>query len=311
MDKSIYTVAVLMSTYNGERFLEEQIDSILNQEEVHVKLIVRDDGSSDSTVDILNNYGRNVTWYRGENKGSARSFMELLYNAESADFYAFSDQDDIWYPKKLIRAIRMINNYPDDKCVLYASNQNMIDKKGNNIGIRFTNDKANADFFDIFFNSDISGCTMVLNKKLRETLSKIENRPDDRVFKYVMHDVWINISSRCLGTFIYDSEPSMDFRRHDSNVTTATKYNFKDKMIHAFRFLVSGKKCTYKIWAQEIIKIYGSNIVEENVGHLEKLANYDGSFESKRILLHDKTLIKNFTYSRIFYYMVVILGRIE
>ena len=84
------TVIVLLSTYNGERFLREQIDSILNQEGIDVNLIVRDDGSKDSTLDILEEYKKEgkLKYYTGENKRTAQSFMDLIYTAPEAEFYA-------------------------------------------------------------------------------------------------------------------------------------------------------------------------------------------------------------------------------
>ena len=96
-------VLVLMSTYNGEKYLREQIDSILGQRGVEVSLLVRDDGSTDATLTTLDEYkesGR-LDYYCGNNLGPARSFMHLLQNAPASDFYAFSDQDDKWMDDKL------------------------------------------------------------------------------------------------------------------------------------------------------------------------------------------------------------------
>ena len=100
-------IAVLMSTYNGEEFLRDQIESILNQEKVNVTLYVRDDGSSDRTVEILSSYEEQgkLKLICGKNCGVGNSFMHLLYTSDQDfDFYAFSDQDDIWLPDKLYSA---------------------------------------------------------------------------------------------------------------------------------------------------------------------------------------------------------------
>ena len=96
MDKP--KVLVLMSTYNGAIFLKEQLDSILNQEDVNVELLIRDDGSTDSTKFILKEYENypNCTIVYGNNIGASNSFLWLLENCGKSDYYSFSDQDDIW-----------------------------------------------------------------------------------------------------------------------------------------------------------------------------------------------------------------------
>ena len=92
-------ILILMSTYNGEKYLSEQLNSLLLQENVNIKILIRDDGSTDNTHKILNFYSSNypnISWYTGENKGPALSFMDLLFNAPESDYYAFCDQDDVW-----------------------------------------------------------------------------------------------------------------------------------------------------------------------------------------------------------------------
>lgn len=89
-------VTVLMSSYNGEEYIREQIESVLSQENVNVNLLIRDEGSTDSTVDILKNYEDDrISYYVGENFGAARSFFELIYDCSlDSDYYALCDQDD-------------------------------------------------------------------------------------------------------------------------------------------------------------------------------------------------------------------------
>ena len=116
-------VCVLISTYNGERFLEEQIASIIAQKGVEVDILVRDDGSSDMTCSLLERWQKEgkLKWYKGENLGFARSFMNLLKTASGYDYYAFCDQDDIWLEDKLQRAVAALEKI-EDKVKLYCSN---------------------------------------------------------------------------------------------------------------------------------------------------------------------------------------------
>ena len=122
------TVVVLMSTYNGAAHLEEQIESIINQEDVNVRLIIRDDGSKDDTVALAKKYTDEVI--EGSNLGYRYSFLELIRNAPDADYYALSDQDDIWKPQKLVSATKMIekqeSNFGESHPVLYASSRSNI-----------------------------------------------------------------------------------------------------------------------------------------------------------------------------------------
>ena len=101
-------VCVLMSTYNGEKYLKEQIDSILKQKGVKVNLLVRDDGSTDNTLSLLEEYKKKglLDYCCGSNMKPARSFMELLSIAPDSDYYAFSDQDDYWEHDKLFNAVK-------------------------------------------------------------------------------------------------------------------------------------------------------------------------------------------------------------
>src|ERR1700719_2334213 len=118
------SVCVLLSTYNGEAFLEAQLESLRAQTGVEVRLHARDDGSTDGTVALLRRHAG--TWpslvglQSAENLGPAKSFLELLRTAPDADFYAFCDQDDVWLPGKLARAAEALAG--DTGPALYCSN---------------------------------------------------------------------------------------------------------------------------------------------------------------------------------------------
>ena len=121
-------IAVLMSTYNGERYLREQIDSILNQKiEVCFDLIVRDDGSTDKTIEILKMYADagKLFFSIGKNVGAARGFVNLLHENPGYDYYAFSDQDDVWNEDKLKKGITAIQDIK--KPALYCTNCELVD----------------------------------------------------------------------------------------------------------------------------------------------------------------------------------------
>ena len=118
-------ICVLMSTYNGDKYIIEQIESILNQKKVNVELLIRDDGSTDKTLEILEEYSKkykNLKYYSGQNLKTARSFMDLLFRAGEYEYYSFSDQDDVWDLDKLTVGI----SYLKDDYHLYGCSKRIV-----------------------------------------------------------------------------------------------------------------------------------------------------------------------------------------
>lgn len=210
-------VAVLMSTYNGGQYIEEQINSILNQAgDFQLDLIVRDDGSSDDTLDIIRRYP-NVHWYCGENLGPAGSFLDLITHTTGYDFYAFADQDDFWMPDKISVAISAIQdkNIP----ALYFCNADLVDSTLHTYGRNVYRSTPKFDFKTLLCAGGLLGCTMVFNHKLAQV---IQNQlPPSRI---VMHDFFV--ASLCLaigGEIVYDHEPHMKYRQHGNNVVGVSR----------------------------------------------------------------------------------------
>lgn len=223
------SIAVLMSTYNGEKYLREQIESILAQVGVAVELFVRDDGSKDGTEKILAEFATNnahVHYGMCKNVGVGNSFMNLLYSApDTFDYYAFSDQDDIWLPEKLSEAIKTLE---ESGALLYASNQECVDKDGNRLGLRY------AEGREIFLSpvqimekNMISGCTMVFGKDFRDILVEIKNRPAEALLRNRIHDVWLAEVAAVCGKIIYDKRAFIRYRQHENNVVGANEHDKK------------------------------------------------------------------------------------
>lgn len=219
----MYTVAVLMSTYNGQKFLREQLNTILEQKGVALQLFVRDDGSSDETKSILTEYAEryeNIHLDFAENVGVGNSFMNLLYSAPSTfDFYAFSDQDDLWEENKLIEAIELLLKSGK---LLYASNQECVDKNGVSLGLRYgENDKIHLTPVSILSRNTIAGCTMVITDKLYGVLSDKDKRPNAELLRNRIHDVWLAMVASLYDGIIYDSRSFIKYRQHENNVVGA------------------------------------------------------------------------------------------
>lgn len=212
-------VAVIMSTYNGEKYLEEQMKSILLQQKVDVHLYVRDDGSTDSTKSILLDFqanNDNIQLYFESNIGVGNSFMNCLYYAGIGyDFYAFSDQDDIWLPEKLITAISFLRMNNKD---LYSSNQICVDRVGNILGKRYETIPEHG-VLECLTNNSISGCTFVFSNKLYKLIES--HRPSEELLRKRIHDVWVAEIAALEKSLVYDENSYILYRQHENNVVGA------------------------------------------------------------------------------------------
>ncbi|UUT21635.1 MULTISPECIES: glycosyltransferase family 2 protein [Pseudomonas] len=247
---SPFEVAILLCTYNGQAFLKEQIDSILAQTHQEWTLYISDDGSTDKTIELLEEYQllideQRIKIFNGPRKGFAANFMSLIRNKGiKADFFAFSDQDDIWKNNKLERSIQHLALLPSDLPALYCSRTRLIDEDQNNIG--FSPEFKREPTFKNALIQSISGAnTMLLNNAARELLSLI---PD--TMKIVAHD-WLAylLTTACGGRVVYDQEPTLDYRQHGGNLIGAGS-SIKERMIR-FQKLIDGQ---FRDWSDLNLK---------------------------------------------------------
>lgn len=257
-------ITVLLSTYNGEQYLKEQIESIICQTDVHLNIIVRDDGSIDGTRKILSEYQERgvLKWYGGENLKPAESFWNLMVSAPESEYYAFSDQDDYWMPDKLCIAIKALRDY-EDIPAMYCSAYQMTDDKLNPI---HTDQRIPIiDIHHAIMENIATGCTIVFNNKLMHILKTY--KPN----YYFMHDEWMyKVCVAIGGKVIYDEIPHILYRQHGNNVIGGMQEKwhkrFKDRVLKLF---VSSYHHRNKI-VHEIVKGYAQLISKQNKCVLEK-----------------------------------------
>lgn len=262
------TVTVLMSTYNGEKYLEEQIDSIVKQKGVDVKILVRDDGSTDKTQKMLEEFQNKgiLQWYTGRNLKSAKSFFDLVSHAPESDYYAFCDQDDVWNSDKLYRAINKLEGIKNKSTPkLYCSNYQLVDAQLRKLP---DNGHVSTETFNAaLVSSCCTGCTVVFDKKLLEIL-KI-GQPQI----LVMHDDWVH--KVCLavgGTVIYDEYKSLKYRQHGANVDGGV-HNIKSRLRNVvIRICERDRIRSEQI--KEILRIYRDIMPHNNVTLADKVATY-------------------------------------
>ena len=306
---SVPKVCVLMSTYNGEKFLKQQLVSILNQQGVAVELHIRDDGSQDSTVDILNEFSSeygNIIFYRGEkNLGPCGSFFELMSTEYDADYYALSDQDDIWDNDKLLCAVNKLKSLPSDKPALYHSNLKIVDMNENIIRISHAHPKVSGAEYSYFAESLVTGCTAVYNKVLAKIISDVKPK------KFSMHDTWLYMTASIFGSVIYDFEPHINYRQHSGNVIGARKSRFGfESLKREFKRYFNWNDQHSFFNAQIMKKQFGELLDKETNQKLDELINYKKSFFSTLRLLIDKSFDSENLYRRIRFKIKVLLRNI-
>ena len=214
-------VAVIMSTYNGEKFIKEQLDSILNQTYKNLEVVVRDDGSKDKTVEIVKEYMKkypNIVLHEGENLGFIKSFFELLTLAE-ADYYAYADQDDVWMENKIELAVNSLNVLDDTKPNMAFGNSDYYDEEMKFMSAGPKNKKVS--FLKALFSCCGQGMTMTVNKKTRDMI--IDNTPKTCFF----HDWWTYLVCIGLGNVAYDNVTTVKYRRRKENATSEGQGYFR------------------------------------------------------------------------------------
>lgn len=272
-------ITVLMSTYNGEKYLTEQIESILNQRNVDVNLLVRDDGSTDQTLTILKKYQENgdLEFYTGKNLGPQRSFLHLLQNAPQCDYYAFADQDDVWLEDKLTSGIKAICSH-DSQPAIYACQTQMTDQSLEKIPTPPLH--PFCTFGESLVYAYASGCTMVFNHTLRTIITAYQPAFID------MHDWWImSIATAMKAHIVFDHNAHILYRQHSRNVKGLNDSKFKEWKQRIGR-LMHKQQIRYHS-TLELYKGYYSLLPQESKDMIDLFIISKKSFKNRLRLLMD------------------------
>lgn len=209
-------VVILLSSYNGERYITEQLDSLARQTHRNLRVLVRDDGSSDSTPEILARYrglGERLETIPGRNVGSNASFLELLNRAPAeAAYVCFSDQDDVWADEKVERGVRSIERIAGP--ALGFAGLELVDGELKRLQVLDDRVPRGARLENALVESVVTGCTITLNAAAWRAL----RGRDLRVGEIVMHDWWAYQAIAALGEVVYDRYPALKYRQHGTNV---------------------------------------------------------------------------------------------
>jgi glycosyltransferase involved in cell wall biosynthesis len=216
-------VVILLATRNGAAFIQEQIDSYQAQTYRNWELLVSDDGSTDDTIKIIEEFAKQVPQRvvvrRGPQIGFWQNFVSLVRSDDiDGDLFAYSDQDDIWFPEKLAKAVSWFEARPTDQPALYFTRTELIEEGGAPIG--FSPLFVRAPTFQNALVQNIGGGnTMVFNRPARLAL-----RATPADVALVSHDWWTyQVVTGIGGIAHYDSWPSLRYRQHELNLVGANK----------------------------------------------------------------------------------------
>lgn len=235
-----YTVLIMMTTFNGELFLRAQIESIINQDYSGWELIVQDDGSDDSTIDILREYTEKderirFTKNQGRLHGAYYNFHSLINkckNGKKYDFYMFCDQDDIWDTNKISILLTAITSLGETETPhLCYADMRLIDGSGMILGdsvdslqgIKYKNK------YSVFFSHKVYGCNLIANKTAFHNIPAVDTSKEET--KILSHDNYFTKYVAVFGKIAYLPISTMSYRRHSRNVANKIAYGFGIKRI--------------------------------------------------------------------------------
>lgn len=225
-------IDILLSTYNGAEFLEQQLKSIFSQSYQDFRLIIRDDNSTDNTKLIIEYFkkkypDRITVLENSQNIGVRKSFSKLLAYSESP-YTMFADQDDFWLQDKVLKSLKKMKelevSYGKKTPLLVHSDLIVVDKDLEEVCGSFWSfsglePKEGECLSRLLVQNDVTGCTMILNEALRHLVKSI---PDEAL----MHDWWIALASSAFGYIGIIKEPLILYRQHGRNALGAQRYQF-------------------------------------------------------------------------------------
>lgn len=302
-------VSILMSVYNGEKFLKTQLDSILNQTYKDFKLYIRNDGSKDSSAQIIESYDDDRIIFSDEsNVGASDSFFELLRTAPDSDYIFFSDQDDLWYPEKLELLLEEIKKYDDTPTMIFTDFKT-IDGNGDLIDESYEKQASlnicpgEISIEKIIVHPYVFGCASVINKKLAQI---VRNQPQG----IEMHDCWISQTASAVGKLIYMPVQTIAHRFHNNNATGKLGSDTSGARLERITKSFSSQVENSRLRLQQInilLNEHKDTIKPETKAVLEDISK---SFKSRRIVTVAKLIKHKVTRQKmlntIFFYITVL-----
>ena len=296
-------ICILLSAYNGEEFIEQQLQSLFAQENVDVDILVRDDGSTDSTPQILEKWQKKgkLTWYGGENLGWAMSFMHLICHAPEADYYALCDHDDIWMPEKMSEAVKLLEKMQGEKN-LYCSNMNYY-RNGIDEGL-VKPEGLQFNIYTAMVKCITVGCTMVFSKALQQS---IKDHPPVSVYA---HDFWVYQVAISTGNVYYDPRSFILYRQHAHN-QIGQKRTWREVWKRRLKSLKElHHQHEREHLARQLLLCHAQEMNIENKRAVEEVAYYRDSIKNRLKLFSDKRYTMGRLSNDIFLRIRILIGKL-
>ncbi|SJZ84421.1 glycosyltransferase family 2 protein [Anaerorhabdus furcosa] len=315
MDK----IEILLATFNGDKYLEEQLLSLINQSYSDITITISDDGSTDCTLDIIEKYMKlypNMIKLlpKNNNHSSCKNFLYLLENSVEK-YCMFSDQDDVWDKNKVMKSYHKMKEYEANKQgnpILIFTDLTVVDKNLNVISNSFMKFQGlcskNVSFNKLLLKNVVTGCTIMMNNYLKEKVIKSKNHWD----KVIIHDWWVALIASKFGEIGFIDESTILYRQHETNAIGAKKrkttlsnilssvicFDLKKEMKY-YRDLLD----SIKNQAGLFCNIYEDDLNQSDNQLLVKFSQLDNS----NIIAKINFLIRNHFYTNYFLESVVII----
>lgn len=291
-----FKIDILLSTFNGAKYLREQFDSVLKQTYPHWRIIIRDDGSKDDTINIINDYLKlypekiKLITDNFGNMGACQSYAKLI-GLSDADYIMFADQDDVWLKDKISISMGKMIEYEKKNSklipILIHTDLKVVDNRLNCINESFMNYQGlngnRVHLNQLILQNCVTGCTVLFNKSLKDIIFPINN-------KARMHDWWIATIASIFGKIIYIDQVTICYRQHSSNTIGAKKkYNIIMTLLKPFKLNKVKKDLYLAIYqAKSILE----NKKDELSDYQKKILNGLSQFEEFGFLKKRLFLIK-------------------
>lgn len=292
-------IDILMASYNSEKYIESQINSILSQTYNDYHIYINDDISTDNTLNILQNYKKQYNNIFSINQNSKRQGIKnnfsSLMDKSKADYIMFSDHDDVWFDNKIEITYKEMTalekKYSATTPLLVFTDKTVTDSSLNVINQSHNKSEKlntkNISFNRLLMGNVVSGCTIMMNKALKEICGHINKNA-------IMHDYWIALTAAAFGHISYIDKPTMYYRQHDNNTFGAKSYSIK----FALKKLKEGRKNMQQAVFQNIMQAESFLNQYENLlnSNQKKILKEFISLKNKRNIYFINSVIKNEFY---------------
>jgi glycosyltransferase involved in cell wall biosynthesis len=296
------SVLVIISSYNSRIYIRQQLDSILNQDGIDVRIWIRDDGSEDDTLEIIDQYCKKdsrITVTAGGNLGPCRSFLTAIYSCPiKADYFAFADADDVWNNDKLAHSVALIESNQGQSPTAVATRVEVVNAQLQHI-MYSRIPRVGFTFNNALIETLATGMTIVMNPAAFTLLRS--RRPNYAV----MHDAWIYLLITAFGKFIYSPRPTVKYRQHDSNFFGAG-HSLKKRM--RLRWGKLWHLSPFRRQALEFLELHGQQLDKDKFNAISRYCNYSASTASRVAFMINPSIVKQHWLSNIYMRLLIILG---